>query len=137
MELSKEYLALKEKITKDSPEKTALVVGNTAVAAAISRKLGNTTHVHVNELGTRAEAVVVPEAPLEVGAGKRVKHVVIEATFPELKGGKMYQSAHGEASGTKPAIARAFRELLKKIPGKRVSVISARISITTKTVPNA
>jgi hypothetical protein len=67
-------------------------------------------------------------------SGKKVKHVVIEATFPELKGGKMYQSAHGEASGTKPAIARAFRELLKKVPGKRVTVISARISITTKTV---
>lgn len=66
--------------------------------------------------------------------GKKVKHVFIEATLPELKGGQMYQTAHGEASGTKPAIARAFRELLKKIPGKRVSVISAKISITTKTV---
>lgn len=66
--------------------------------------------------------------------GKKLKHVIIEATFPELRGGKMYQSAHGEASGTKPAIARAFRELLKKVPGKRVSVIQARISITTKTV---
>ena len=66
--------------------------------------------------------------------GKKVKHVIIEATFPELKGGAMYQSAHGEASGTKPAIARAFRNLLKTIPGKRVSIIQARILITTKTV---
>lgn len=64
----------------------------------------------------------------------KLKHVIIEATFPELKGGKMYQSAHGEASTSKAAIARAFRELLKKIPGKRISVIQARISITTKTI---
>ena len=64
----------------------------------------------------------------------KLKHVIIEATVPELKGGKMYQSAHGEASTSKAAIARAFRELLKKIPGKRISVIQARISITTKTI---
>jgi hypothetical protein len=66
--------------------------------------------------------------------GKKVKHVFIEATFPELKGGQMYQHAHGEASGTKPAIARAFKNLLKTIPKKRISVISAKISITTKTL---
>jgi len=46
----------------------------------------------------------------------------------------MYQLAHGEASGTKPAIARAFKNLLKTIPKKRISVISAKISITTKIV---
>ena len=67
-------------------------------------------------------------------SGKKVRHVFIEATFPELKGGQMYQHAHGEASGTKPAIARAFKNLLKTIPKKRISVISAKISITTKTV---
>ena len=66
--------------------------------------------------------------------GKKVRHVFIEATFPELKGGQMYQHAHGEASSTKPAIARAFKNLLKTIPKKRISVISAKISITTKTV---
>jgi hypothetical protein len=66
--------------------------------------------------------------------GKKVKHVFIEATFPELKGGASRQSAHGEASGTKPAIARAFKNLLKTIPKKRISVISAKISITTKIV---
>lgn len=65
---------------------------------------------------------------------KKVRHVFIEATFPELKGGQMYQHAHGEASGTKPAIARAFRELLKTIPKKRISVIKATISISTKYV---
>jgi hypothetical protein len=72
-------------------------------------------------------------APAVIG-GKKVKHVFIEATFPELKGGQMYQHAHGEASGTKPAIARAFKNLLKTIPKKRISVISAKISITTKIV---
>ena len=69
--------------------------------------------------------------------GKKVKHVFIEATFPELKGGASRQSAHGEASGTKPAIARAFKNLLKTIPKKRISVISAKISITTKVVEDA
>ena len=82
-------------------------------------------------VGTRLASNVTPDAPVVV-TGKKVKHVFIEATFPELRGGQMYQSAHGEASGTKPAIARAFRELLKKIPGKRVSIIKATISITTK-----
>ena len=70
-------------------------------------------------------------------AGKKVKHVFIEATFPELKGGASRQSAHGEASGTKPAIARAFKNLLKTIPKKRISVIKATISITTKIVEDS
>ena len=65
---------------------------------------------------------------------KKAKHVFIVATFPELRGGFAHAEAHGDASSTKPAIARAFRELLKKIPGKRISVIQARISITTKTI---
>ena len=48
--------------------------------------------------------------PATKPAMKRLRHVFIEAHFPELKGGQMYQHAHGEASGTKPAIARAFKE---------------------------
>ena len=88
--------------------------------------------------GTKVALVPAPiEVPLDaptVIGGKKVKHVFIEATFPELKGGQMYQHAHGEASGTKPAIARAFKNLLKTIPKKRISVISAKISITTKIV---
>ena len=67
----------------------------------------------------------------------KIKHVFIEATFPELKGGKANQSAHGEASTTKPAIARAFRALLKTVGRKRISVIQARISITTKIVEDS
>ena len=72
--------------------------------------------------------------PATKPAMKRLRHVFIEAHFPELKGGQMYQHAHGEASSTKPAIARAFKNLLKTIPKKRISVISAKISITTKIV---
>ena len=111
MELSKEYLAL-QKAAKPAQK---FIADYTAV------------------IKTMAKPRIV-KIDGEFVHGKKIKHVLIEATFPELKGGKMYQSAHGEASGTKPAIARAFRELLKKVPGKRVSVIQARISITTKTV---
>ena len=71
---------------------------------------------------------------VRVAGPKKVRHVFIEAHFPELKGGQMYQQAHGEASSTKPAIARAFKNLLKTIPKKRISIISAKISITTKIV---
>jgi hypothetical protein len=46
----------------------------------------------------------------------------------------MYQTATGDGSTDNAAIARAFRELRKKIKGKRVTVIQARISITTKMV---
>ena len=75
--------------------------------------------------------------PATKPAMKRLRHVFIEAHFPELKGGQMYQHAHGEASGTKPAIARAFKNLLKTIPKKRISVIKATISITTKIVEDS
>jgi hypothetical protein len=85
-------------------------------------------HLTANPDATVAQAIE------DAYKGKKVRHVFIEATFPELKGGQMYQHAHGEASGTKPAIARAFKNLLKTIPKKRISVISAKISITTKIV---
>ena len=114
MELSKEYLALK------------------AAGARKVRGLPKADYMAEDDKLIIGKAAV--EAYIASAPGKKVKHVIIEATFPELKGGAMYQSAHGEASGTKPAIARAFRELLKKVPGKRVSVIQARSSITTKTV---
>ena len=82
-------------------------------------------------------APVVPETAPEpvtepVSGGKKIKHVLIEAMFPELKGANIYKNAHGEASGTKPAIARAFRALLSGMHGKRVSVIKATITITTR-----
>lgn len=87
------------------------------------------------EMKAKAAPSTAKRALVGVSTGsKRVRRVFIQATFPELKGGQMYQHAHGEASGTKPAIARAFRELLKTIPKKRISVIKATISISTKLV---
>jgi hypothetical protein len=111
MEYSAEYLAAARAAQKEPTAATKRAAYNRAVAQECSR---NNAQVPVK--------------------GKKVKHVFIEATFPELKGGASRQSAHGEASGTKPAIARAFKNLLKTIPKKRISVISAKISITTKIV---
>ena len=65
---------------------------------------------------------------------KTVKHVFIEGFFPELKGPMIYKSAHGEAGSVKPAISRAFGNLLKQVKGKRISTIKATIVITTKEV---
>ena len=63
---------------------------------------------------------------------RTVKHVFIEAMFPELKGPMIYKSAHGEAGSVKPAISRAFGNLLKQVRGKRISTIKATIVISTK-----
>ncbi len=60
------------------------------------------------------------------------KIAFIEATLPELKGGKMYQSGRGEGANAKAAISRAMGDMLKKVKGKRVSVIQARITLTIK-----
>ena len=65
---------------------------------------------------------------------RTVKHVFIEAMFPELKGPMIYKSAHGEAGSVKPAISRAFGNLLKQVRGKRISTIKATIVISTKEV---
>ena len=61
------------------------------------------------------------------------KIAFIEAFLPELKGGKCDQSGRGEGANAKAAISRAMGEVLKKVKGKRVSVIQARITLTTKT----
>ena len=60
------------------------------------------------------------------------KIAFVEATLPELKGGRMYQTGKGEGANAKAAISRSFGEIFKKIKGKRVSVITARITLTTK-----
>ena len=65
---------------------------------------------------------------------KTVKHVFIEGFFPELKGPMIYKSAHGGAGSVKPAISRAFGNLLKQVRGKRISTIKATIIISTKEV---
>lgn len=112
MQESKEYLKMKAEFEASQPKKK------------ISRM----------SFSLPADPIAAIEEHFAGGKGKKVKHVFIEATFPELKGGASRQSAHGEASGTKPAIARAFKNLLKTIPKKRITVISAKISITTKIV---
>jgi hypothetical protein len=61
-----------------------------------------------------------------------MKIAFIEATLPELKGGRMYQSGIGEGANAKAAISRAMGEILKKIKGKRISIIQARIILATK-----
>ena len=61
-----------------------------------------------------------------------MKVAFVEATLPELKGGKMYQSGRGEGANAKAAISRAFGDMFKKIKGKRVSVIKCTITLTQK-----
>ena len=61
-----------------------------------------------------------------------MKIAFIEATLPELKGGKMYQTGRGEGANAKAAISRAMGDILKKIKGKRISVIKAQITLTVK-----
>ena len=52
--------------------------------------------------------------------------------MPELKGGLMYQSGRGEGANAKAAISRAFGNALRKVKGKRISIIKAQITLTTK-----
>jgi len=56
-----------------------------------------------------------------------MKHVYLDVTLPELKGGAMYQTATGDGSTDNAAIARAFRELRKKIKGKRACMTVTRL----------
>ena len=61
-----------------------------------------------------------------------MKIAFIEATLPEMKVPKMYQSGRGEGTNAPAAISRAFKDLLRKVKGKRISVIKAQITLTTK-----
>jgi len=61
-----------------------------------------------------------------------MKIAFVEATLPELKGGKMYQTGRGEASNSKAAISRAFGDMFKKVRGRRISVIKCTITLTEK-----
>jgi len=60
------------------------------------------------------------------------KIAFVDCTLPELKGGKMYQSGHGTAANAPAAISRAFKDMLRKVKGKRISIIKAQITLTTK-----
>jgi len=70
------------------------------------------------------------------GTMKQLKHVTIEAMFPELKGGRMYQVGHGRAGNNRAAAANAMRDLLKQagLKAQRFTACKATISFGTITV---
>jgi hypothetical protein len=61
-----------------------------------------------------------------------MKIAFVEATLPEMKVPKMYQSGRGEGANAKAAISRAMGDMLKKVKGKRISVIKCTITLTVK-----
>lgn len=65
----------------------------------------------------------------------KMKVVTIEATFPELKSGAMYQQGRGQGSTVKVAFAAAGRNLFKqpKLKGRRFTMFTATISVGTIT----
>lgn len=68
-----------------------------------------------------------------------MKIAFIEGHMPELKGPKAFQSGRGEAAGNAAAISRAVKDMLRKVKGKRVSIIKATITLTVKAdseIPN-
>jgi hypothetical protein len=62
-----------------------------------------------------------------------MKKVTVEAMFPELKGGNIYKTGQGEASSAKPAIARAFADVLKQVKGKRWTTVKTTITVVETT----
>ena len=61
-----------------------------------------------------------------------MKIAFIDATLPQMKIPKMYQSGRGEGSNVSAAISRAMKDMLHKVKGKRVSIIKCTITITEK-----
>lgn len=57
-----------------------------------------------------------------------MKLVTVEAMFPEVKG-NCYRTGHGRGSSPRVAIAKAFRDVLKQVSGKRIHTIKATITI--------
>lgn len=68
-----------------------------------------------------------------------MKRVIVEAMFPELRGGNIYKVGRGEASNIKAAISRAFGDAIKqtrtikkgkkRAGGARITTIKATITI--------
>jgi hypothetical protein len=65
---------------------------------------------------------------------KAIRVVTIDATFPELKTGAMYQTGRGEGSTVRAAFAAAGRDLFKqkKLKAKRFTMFKATVSIGTR-----
>jgi hypothetical protein len=67
-----------------------------------------------------------------------LKVVIIEAQFPELKGGACNQRGKGTGTSVRAAAARAFTDLLrqKKLKHKRFTRLTAVISVgTVRAIP--
>ena len=64
---------------------------------------------------------------------KKIRVVTIEATFPELKSGAMYQTGRGRAGTVRAAFVAAGRDLFKqpKLKAKRFTMFKATVSIGT------
>lgn len=67
---------------------------------------------------------------------RQLKSVTIEAEFPELKIGRMYQVGRGRGSNLRVAAANAVRDLLKQpgLKAQRFTACRARLSFGTVTV---
>ena len=66
-----------------------------------------------------------------------MKLVTIEAEFPELLSGRMWQNARASGTTVPTAVRRALAEILKRegIRRRRLSVIKLRISISNGGAP--
>jgi hypothetical protein len=58
-----------------------------------------------------------------------MKLATVEAMFPELKGGNIFQTGRAKGSTSKVAIGRAFGNLLKKVAKKRITSIKCTVTI--------
>jgi hypothetical protein len=63
-----------------------------------------------------------------------IKVVTLEATFPELKSGRMYQQGRGRGSTIKAAFAAAGRDLFSQpgLKARRFTVIKMVASVGTE-----
>ena len=69
-----------------------------------------------------------------------MKHVFIDATFPELKGPYAFRVGYGDGSTSNAAISRAVGSLLKSIDGKHFTSFTCKVTVTKKAnveMPNA
>jgi hypothetical protein len=58
-----------------------------------------------------------------------MKIAVIQATFPELRGGYVYKTGRGRGSNAARATARACADLFRQVSRRRVTVFKATVSI--------
>ena len=61
-----------------------------------------------------------------------MKLAFCEAFYPELKGPSIYKTGKGEGTNAVIAAQRSLKHALKQVKNKRISIIKATITITTK-----